>query len=223
MEWQWKEAIHNTAILSSLGDHPGVPLLFGVQMKVAPFRLILQCHGDKKGTLTLWQASSKLNLDSHEWMKVFGLVGDVLQFIHSQGMIQNDRKANSVVLEKRWDDYNPVIIDFGKSLRAERAEMADKQTKQCLSKNQQKYQSKYPHKAPELINGSCPSGASDTFLFAKLLESLCKEKSALKMGSSELTSAMRSAPAMLVPIQGVKFYADVSHFYIGHCFCVQII
>ena len=44
--------MHEATILSDLGDHPDVPLLFGVQTKVSLFRLVLQFHGDKKGSLT---------------------------------------------------------------------------------------------------------------------------------------------------------------------------
>ena len=62
-----------------------------------------------------------------------GLVGDSLQFIHTQGIIRNDLKVNNLVMEKRGDNYNPVIIDFGKRLRVE---MADKQNKQRIQENE---------------------------------------------------------------------------------------
>lgn len=133
-KWQREEAMHEATILSDLGDHPDVPLPFGVQTKVSLFRLVLQFHGDKKGSLTLWRAALKLNLDNDEWMKVVGLVGDSLQFIHTQGIIRNDLKVNNLVMEKRGDNYNPVIIDFGKSLRVE---MADKQNKRRIRENKQ--------------------------------------------------------------------------------------
>ena len=50
---------HEANILASLGDHSDLPLLFGIQTKEPPFCLILQLHGDKSGSLTLWRGASK--------------------------------------------------------------------------------------------------------------------------------------------------------------------
>ena len=90
-------------------------------MKVAPYRLVLQ------------------------------FISDALQFVHSQGIIHNDLKVKTVVLEKREDGFNPVIIDFGKSSTA-------KSHKRMLTSNERaKYLSKYRHVAPELVSGGLPS------------------------------------------------------------------
>ena len=187
---QRKEAFHEANILASLGDHPGLPPLFGVQTKTLPFRLILQFHGDKNGSLTLWQAASNLQLTNHAWMNVVGRVGDALKFMHSQDVIHNDLKPNDVVLEKRGQDFNPVIIDFGKSLYVEEA----KKRSRCLPhEDQRKHLKKYPYVAPELVNGGYPSAASDTYSFAKIVDFLCKEKSCLHLSSAELTLAKNSA------------------------------
>ena len=124
-------------------------------------------------------------------MTIVGLIGDALQHIHAQGFIHNDLKANNVVLEKKGAHFNPVIIDFGKSLKIQAAE----RYKRTLSSKheREKYLRKYPHVAPELINGGCPSVASDTYSFARLIQFLCNEASGLKITSSKLTLAKNSA------------------------------
>lgn len=38
-----------------------------------------------------------------------------LSRVHEMGFLHNDIKSNNVVIEKRGDDYNPVLVDFGKS------------------------------------------------------------------------------------------------------------
>ena len=45
-----RELIYEARILNKLGDHPGLPLLFGVCTERAPYRLIMQFHGNQDGT-----------------------------------------------------------------------------------------------------------------------------------------------------------------------------
>ncbi|KAJ7369602.1 hypothetical protein OS493_037683 [Desmophyllum pertusum] len=184
-ERQKKEVIHEATVMSRLGDHPGLPLLFGVQTQTMPFRIVLQFHGDKKSSLTMWHAANKKALLSNdEWMKVISLVGDALQMVHSRGFLHNDLKANNVVLERRSYGFNPVIIDFGKSLSIDVAR--EQKKRKLLSKvEQKKYHEKYPHVAPEIVDGTGhQSIASDTYSFAKLVDFLC-----LKAGLSLSTAA----------------------------------
>ena len=127
---QKKAALHEANLLSSLGDHPNLPLLFGVQVKKPPFCLLTQFHGDKKGSLTLWRAAPKLELCNEKWINVTKMIGDAIQFIHSKKVIHNDLKPNNIVLEKRDSVFHPIVIDFGKSLKVEVAASVSR----CLSK-----------------------------------------------------------------------------------------
>ena len=61
--------------------------------------------------------ASSIEVKIKQWINVVGHVGDALIFVHSQAVIDNDLKPNNMVLGKRGEDFNPVIIDFGKSLR----------------------------------------------------------------------------------------------------------
>ena len=56
-----REVIHEATVLSRLGDHPGLPLLFGVSTVQQPYRLITQYHGEEK-SLTLLKAFEKAPL-----------------------------------------------------------------------------------------------------------------------------------------------------------------
>lgn len=63
-----------------------------------------------------------------------------------------------------------------KSLKVEVAASVSK----CVTKeNQRKHLKKYSFVAPELVNDSLPSFASDTYSFAKITDFLRKEKSNL--------------------------------------------
>ena len=189
-ERQRKAALHEANILCTLGDHPNLPLLFGVQIKKPPFCLVTQFHGDKEGSLTLWRAAPKLELSNYKWMNVTKMICGAIQYIHSQRVIHNDLKPNNVVLEKRESSFHPIVIDFGKSLKVEVAASASK----CLSKeSQRRHLKKYAYVAPELVNGGYPSFASDVYSFAKIIDFPRKEKSNLQLNSVQLTLAINRA------------------------------
>ena len=88
--------------------------------------------------------------------------------MHKVGFLHNDLKANNVVLDKsERKTYNPVIIDFGKSLP-----MTGLQGPKNLTKERQvKYMEAFPHIAPEIVTGlRGQSVKSDIFSFGKLAE-----------------------------------------------------
>ena len=41
-----REAKHEANVLLRLGDHPGIPLLFGVCLKEKPVSIVMKFHGD---------------------------------------------------------------------------------------------------------------------------------------------------------------------------------
>ena len=91
--------------------------------------------------------------------------------VHNAGFLHNDLKANNVVLDKERgeDKFNPVVIDFGKSLPM----TSLKGPKKLSHQEQVKYTDKYPHIAPEIVEGSMgQSVKSDIFSFGKLCESV---------------------------------------------------
>lgn len=48
-----KEARHEANVLMKLGDHPGIPLLFGVCLNEKPISIVIKFHGDGKESVTL--------------------------------------------------------------------------------------------------------------------------------------------------------------------------
>ena len=88
--------------------------------------------------------------------RIFRKVAGALEHIHSCGYIHNDLKSNNVVSEQREGQPSPVIIDFGKSVRAEKAKVPMAKAKHIRSH--------FSYIAPELRNGTAtPSVSSDLF------------------------------------------------------------
>lgn len=48
-----REARHEVQVLQQSGDHPGIPLLFGVILKKKPVSLVLKYHGEGGESLTV--------------------------------------------------------------------------------------------------------------------------------------------------------------------------
>ena len=97
-------------------------------------------------------------------MNVIKMIGDAIQYNHSQRVIHNDLKPNNIVLEKHDSSFQLIVIDLRKSLKVEVAASVSK----CLSKeSQRRYLKKYP--------GGYPSSSSDAYSFAKIIDFLRKE------------------------------------------------
>ena len=166
-----KEAHHEARMISHIEDHAGVPLLFGVITKTMPVRLITKFHGHKDKSLTLRRAMRKMTLDKPTWLGIVKKVIIALEHIHTNGVLHNDLKENNVVLEKREEDWNPVIIDFGKACftKHRKAVMTLSVAKQA------EYKNKYPHIAPEIVCGSGrQSILSDIFSLGRVIAAVLK-------------------------------------------------
>ncbi|XP_031553462.1 probable serine/threonine-protein kinase DDB_G0280717 [Actinia tenebrosa] len=164
------ELLNEANIITKLGDHPGLPLLFGICSKSTPYRLVLQFHGNGCDSLTLLRAlHSKLVAKKREWDAIMIKTAEALQHIHSVGFLHNDLKSNNVLLDKRGTVLTPVIIDFGKS-----RPISNPMGPKTLSLEEQvRYKKKYPHIAPEIVEGRAgQSVASDIFSFAKIVEQI---------------------------------------------------
>lgn len=164
-----REARHEARVLQKLGDHPGIPLLFGVCLKT-PVSIIMKFHGDGQESLTVHKAArKKIIKEKKDWNRVICAIADALEHIHRFGYIHNDLKSNNVVLERHNDDrrLHPVIIDFGKSVAMAKAR------KPCAKPTHLKEYYKDSYIAPELVDGTGkPSEKSDVFAFAFLIKTV---------------------------------------------------
>ena len=52
-----QEVLHEASVLSDLGDHPGLPHLFGVCSEQPPFYLVLQHHAVEGRSVNLLKAA----------------------------------------------------------------------------------------------------------------------------------------------------------------------
>ena len=162
------EAKHEARVLRKLGDHPGIPLLFGVSLKEVPVSIVLKFHGDDEESLTVFKAAKNEKVsEQKEWNRILHDTANALEHIHGCGFAHNDLKANNVVLEKRQDKcLHPVIIDFGKSVAFSKAK--NPVPKPSYLKDQ--YKNSYI--APELIDGTGkPSINSDVYSLAFMIKS----------------------------------------------------
>lgn len=148
-----------------LGDHPGLPLFFGVVTKNQPMQLVTQFHGEKNHSLTLSTAIRKKKMEKSSWLFILRKVIEALHHVHRRGVLHNDLKANNIVLEKRKDQWNPVVIDFGKARF-----ITDPKPLMTLSESSQElYKKKYPYIAVEIVCGKGrQSVASDIFSVGKI-------------------------------------------------------
>ena len=167
-----QELVYEACIFRRLGDHPGVPLLFGVCSQHAPFHIIMQFHGDRENykSVTLHRAlSSETISDRATWLDIIRKFASALVHVHDIGFLHNDIKANNVLLDIVDGAFNPVIIDFGKSLPMGGA----KGPKDLSLKKQKKYMEDFPHIAPEIVTGkSGQSRKSDIYSFGKVVKSI---------------------------------------------------
>ena len=159
------DVLHEARMISYLGDHRGLPLLFGVVTKSTPFCLVTQFHGDKTQSLTLYKAMKRLKLDKPHWLCILRGAIEALSHDHSKDILHNDLKSNNILLEKRGEDFNPVIIDFGKARF-----ISNPKARMSLSASaQEQYRHSYPHIAPEIVRGEGrQSVQSDVFSVGRI-------------------------------------------------------
>ena len=195
-----KEVRHEAKMISHLGDHCGVPMLFGVVTKSEPLRLITKFHGRKDRSLTLSSAVRKKDFaDKSSWLGILRDIIKALEHIHSCGVLHNDLKANNVVLEKRDNgSVNPVLIDFGKA----RIASDPKPTMNLTKSKREAYQKRYLHIAPEIVCGTGrQSFASDIFSFARIALSVLDllptvTARSIKVAKSALSDVPEQRPSL---------------------------
>ena len=162
------DVLNEARMISHLGDHRGLPLLFGVITKSAPFCIVTQFHGDKAQSLTLYKAmkrSDRLELDKPHWLRILRGIIEALSHVHNKKILHNDLKSNNILLEKRAKNFNPVIIDFGKARF-----ISNPKARMSLSASaQEQYRQSYPHIAPEIVSGEGrQSVPSDVFSVGRI-------------------------------------------------------
>ena len=113
-----QEVTYEARILNKPSDHPGPPLLVEVCTERTHYRLIMQFHGNQESTsYTISTVLSKKRIPNKmTWTRIIAKTAGALALIHEKSFLHNDLKSNNVVIDNRDGVYNPVAIDFKKSV-----------------------------------------------------------------------------------------------------------
>ncbi|XP_028416021.1 spindle assembly checkpoint kinase-like [Dendronephthya gigantea] len=107
--------VEKEALMISAFDHPGLPFLFGANVKNKPYLLVTEFYSIDGQCVTLQNAvKGMLSLSIPKWANILEKISEALSYIHSKGFIHGDIKGNNIVIRKQSDSFYPVIIDFGK-------------------------------------------------------------------------------------------------------------
>ena len=161
-----RHLIHEATVMNEIGDHPGVPFLYGVCIKDSSFMLIMQCCSQDGRVITIGDAADTLELPSTMWSQILLKLTQALLFIHTKGYVHCDLKGNNILLFRRELIWQPVIIDYGKSVKACEAKakpstFAPDSRKNCC------------YTAPEVLSGQHPpSPSSDIFSLGVIFEKI---------------------------------------------------
>ena len=156
-----RNLLHEAKAISALGDHPNLPMLFGLRLC-----LVTQFHGVKEESITLHQAAAANILNQANCIAVFQKICSALCHMHSKGYLHNDLKADNVVLERISvsEELNPVVIDFGKSVKASSVQAYRKGSGiECSTKR---------YLAPEVRSERRYSTASDIYSLGRMLKAI---------------------------------------------------
>ena len=152
------DVLHEASMLTKL-SHPYVPYLFGVCTRQRPYRIIMQFEGisQRDRPLTVQEAILKKSVKgSNTWLKLCAQLLEALRYLHEEATIlHNDIKPNNILISERNFASNMsesilsiVLIDFGKACTIS----AGKRYHLSWIERSE-YTRKYPHYAPELIDG----------------------------------------------------------------------
>lgn len=190
--------------LQSIEHHPSLPLLIGVSFRIRPYLIVTQFHGDKDNAYTLGAAVKDGNIltSCNQWLDILVRLAKALGFIHNQGWIHNDLKQNNVVLHLMGNnEWKPVIIDFGKSVKRKLAMCPSKKRSQTI----------FYWIAPEVSScASPPSPSSDIFALGHIIKIVAKD--ALKTPSDELYAGCLATDPNARPSSAQAVAAMLSDF-----------
>ena len=163
------EEIKREARVMSKLKHRNFPLFIGVCTLSKPYHLVSSFYHvlDKPYTISSSLKSSSLNLSLVIWLTLINQLAHAISYLHKQGYIHRDIKADNVLISHLNNEYRAILIDFGKcvALTAVRSLV-----KHFTPEEQKLYKRKHGHIAPEIVcSASPPSHASDVFSFGRVI------------------------------------------------------
>jgi len=101
------------------------------------------------------------------WLILIYQLAQAISYLHKEGFIHRDIKADNVLVSYLNHEYRAILIDFGKCTVSTASGCL---IKHLTPEEQEKYKRKHGHIAPEIINGSHPSSfASDVYSYGRIV------------------------------------------------------
>ena len=108
--------------------------------------------------------SASLMLD--DWKSIINGITLATFYLHSKSILHNDIKGNNVVIEGKVGEIRSILIDLGKGCFMKHAKAYH-----ISKEKRQQHAKKYPHIAPDLINGHCKqSEKSDIYSLGRIIK-----------------------------------------------------
>ena len=104
-----RNLVHEANVISALGDHARLPMLFGVITHSEPLCMVTQFHCVGNESVTLHEAAKQSFLTPKNSVEIFQELCSAVKHVHSRGYLHNDIKANNVVLEKNTHSHRKFI------------------------------------------------------------------------------------------------------------------
>ena len=166
---------------------PLLPYLFGVCTKVKPLKIIMQFHGlatDHASTVsvTVFQLTKQqISVSDTNWIFIIGQLLEAVAYLHTKAeILHNDISCSNIVVTNSIDntvtseEYQIVLIDFGKATKLSQGKQYH-----LSSKEKQEYTQKFPQLAPEVIEGDCRQSAhSDMYAVGGVIYKITDHKCA---------------------------------------------
>ena len=156
------------ATLLSHCCHPNLPWLYGVVHQ--PSIIISSLHTTNSSSITVHSVlhGNTLPLSADEWKKIINGVILATDYLHNKSILHNDVKANNVVIQKVSSEIKSILIDLGKGCF-----LPHGKTYHMNDPKRREHKKKYPHIAPDLVDGHCnQSKVSDVYSFGRLLKQI---------------------------------------------------
>ena len=173
--------VHKEAQILAQLCHPNLPYLFGVVTSKPPYNIVMQYHGLSEQIMSVTLSdvlcdSSKL-YDQNTFLLLCAQIAEAVRYLHDEvKILHNDLKCNNVVIcdnisevaRSSTSAYSSrvqiVLIDFGKATSTDKGK-----TYKLNNIEKFQYTTKFPHMAPEVIEGLSPqSKMSDIYSLGRI-------------------------------------------------------